>query len=64
MFRVKYITVKKNNDIVKKIEKTRSADMTPDLQAERQERDRRVLEEDKKVARAKAEEEHQQKLVS
>ena len=34
--RVKYITVKKNSDIVKKIEKTRSPDKTPDLQAERQ----------------------------
>jgi len=60
--RVKYITVKKNNDIVKKIEKTRSADSTPDLAAERQERDRRVLEEDKRAARQRAEEEHKRKL--
>merc|ERR1712227_8497 len=60
--RVKYITVKKNQDIVKKIEKTRSADVTPDLQAERLERDRRVIEEDKKVARKKADEEHKLKL--
>ena len=63
IFRVKYITVKKNQDIVKKIEKTRSADVTPDLQAERLERDRRVIEEDKKVARKKADEEHKLKLV-
>ena len=63
-FRVKYITVKKNQDIVKKIEKTRSADVTPDLQAERLERDRRVIEEDKKVARKKADEEHKLKLVN
>ena len=62
--RVKYITVKKNNDIVKKIEKTRSADKTPDLQAERQERDRRVITEDKNKARLKAEEENKQKLVN
>ena len=60
---MKYITVKKNQDIVKKIEKTRSADVTPDLQAERLERDRRVIEEDKKVARKKADEEHKLKLV-
>ena len=64
IFRVKYITVKKNQDIVKKIEKTRSADVTPDLQAERLERDRRVIEEDKKVARKKADEEHKLKLVN
>jgi len=60
--RVKYITVKKNNEIVKKIEKTRSADLTPDLAAERQDRDRRVLEEDKKLARLKAEQDSQLKL--
>ena len=64
IFRVKYITVKKNQDVVKKIEKTRSADVTPDLQAERLERDRRVIEEDKKVARKKADEEHKLKLVN
>ena len=62
--RVKYITVKKNSDIVKKIEKTRSPDKTPDLQAERQERDRRVIAEEKNKARLKAEEENKQKLVS
>merc|ERR1712088_71757 len=33
--RTKYITVKKNHEIVKKIEKTRSEDMKPDLGAER-----------------------------
>merc|ERR1739838_969122 len=54
--------LKKTNDIVKKIEKTRSADKTPDLQAERQERDRRVITEDKNKARLKAEEENKQKL--
>merc|ERR1712227_63713 len=60
--RVKYITVKKNNDIVKKIEKTRSPDKTPDSQAERQERDRRVIMEEKNAARLKAEEENRRKL--
>ncbi|CAG5087965.1 Oidioi.mRNA.OKI2018_I69.PAR.g11682.t1.cds [Oikopleura dioica] len=45
--RCKYITVKKNNDIVKKIEKTRSEDMKPDLQAERLARDAEVLAEQK-----------------
>ena len=48
---------------MKKIEKTRSADLTPDLPAERQERDRRVLEEDKKLARLKAEQDNKLKIV-
>merc|ERR1712176_447741 len=53
--KVKYITVKKNHEIVKKIEKTRSEDMHPDLANERQERDRKVLAEDKAKAKALAE---------
>merc|ERR1712021_51968 len=60
--RVKYISVKKNSDVVKKIEKTRSDDKTPELQEERFERDRRVIAEDKNKARLKAEDEHKQKL--
>ena len=53
---VKYITVKKNHDIVKKIDKTKSEDMKPDLFAEREKRDRDVLTAEKDKARKEAEE--------
>jgi len=53
---VKYITVKKNHDIVKKIDKTKSEDMKPDLFAERENRDREVLTAEKDAARKVAEE--------
>lgn len=60
--RVKYIVVKKNHDLVKRIEKTRSEDMTPDLQAERFERDRRIIDEDKATAKVAADEDKAFKL--
>ena len=59
---LQYITVKKNNDIVKKIEKTRSEDMKPDLQAERLARDAEVLAEQKAKAKDAAEKEKAFKL--
>ena len=62
--RVKYIVVKKNHDLVKRIEKTRSEDMTPDLQAERFERDRRIIDEDKATAKVAADEDKAFKLVN
>jgi len=51
---VKYIVVKKNHEIVKKIEKTRSEDVKPDLPAERENRDREVLTSDKLAAKEAA----------
>ncbi|CBY34507.1 unnamed protein product [Oikopleura dioica] len=60
--RCKYICVKKNADIVKKIEKTRSEDLSPDLQAERLARDAEVLAEQKAAAKKEAEEQKLFKL--
>ena len=62
--RTKYITVKKNHEIVKKIEKTRSEDMKPDLGAERIKRDEEVLASEKAAAKVAAEEAKNFKLVS
>jgi len=60
---VKYITVKKNHEIVKKIEKTRTGDVTPDLPEERLNRDREVLTQQKEVAKQAAEEQKDFKQV-
>mgnify|MGYP006985888045 CR=1 FL=1 len=54
--------MKKNADIVKKIEKTRSEDLSPDLQAERLARDAEVLAEQKAAAKKEAEEQKLFKL--
>ena len=62
--RTKYITVKKNHDIVKKIEKTRTEDMKPDFAAERLKRDEEVLSQEKAAAKKAAEEAKDFKLVS
>lgn len=61
--RVKYTTVKKNHDVVKKIEKTRSEDLQPNLFDERQDRDREVLTADKQLAKEAADNQKEFKLV-
>lgn len=60
--RVKYTTVKKNHDVVKKIEKTRSEDLQPNLFDERQDRDRQVLTADKQLAKEAADNQKEFKL--